>query len=589
MAPKEIADRRYRGRGHSAPVAAGIVAFLPLLLLFTGFAFSRSLPADTTFAAPDTASFGYIRVRACDTIRLPLRNNGAEPVVVDSLRLTTAHSSLTLIDSSGNVVVGSRSSVTIRIGFCPSDTACARGELYVYGHSTGAGEPAIVHRVGIGGCGGIPVGELDRDRIDFGSVLIGKCERERFTVTNSGNYPLRIAGVKPLGGAFAITDPGTFPIVVPPRASRGMEIGFCPLDTAQVLDSVVLVTDAENDMHPIHLTGSGRLKELSMPFLFDVGSTWLGKCIDTFLVAKNTGTVSVTITAVALAAHVMSGFSLISTYPTGWERTLSPGDMFHIPLRFCPAEEGEGRDSLSITDEGGDATPVIIIGRGIVPVLRLDTTDMEAGQIGSLTLRIGPDDPAGPGHFRVRLSFPAHALQPTEVTPADPGIVLRMTRSAGDTFLIEGDRTGDPAADGALFDLSFRGLSSGDPLNVVRIEDFEFPDPAIRWSARHGLVRLSGCDVGRTPVRGKRAHIKAIGPNPAGGSATVTYQAPAGRRPTLALFDGRGSRVTSVELPEGTDGPQQYRLDFGDLSEGLYLIELREREERSWSILLIDR
>ncbi len=117
----------------------------------------------------------------------------------------------------------------------------------------------------------------------------------------------------------------------------------------------------------------------------------------------------------------------------------------------------------------------------------------------------------------------------------------------------------------------------------------EFSVAVPQWDTLDGMVLLSGCDVDRMPGGGKRAHIGGLGPNPAAGSVVVTYLAPPGREAVLTLYDFPGNRVETVRLPQGTGDMEEFRLDLTGYPRGVYTLELRERNERSWRILLIDR
>lgn len=581
------------GASHFHPrwgVARQVLFSLFFLVFMSGTlcaqSFSISVP-DSLFSAPDTASFGLTRITRCDTLRLPLANTGTDPIILDSIRFLEGASSLSLIDEMRGTLIPSRERREIRLSFCPTDTFCVAARLVAYVRLTGG--KVVTHTIGIGGCGGTSIISVDTDTIQFGSLFLPACKEDRFILTNSGNFPLRVISITVGSSPFRIVDPTRFPFTIPPHSIREVRVEFCPPDVGSFVDSVHILADADNPIPPLYLLGKADTRKLLLPALLDVGSVYLGACIDTFLVVKNNGTMPVTVNAVSLAdLSLPSGFLLTSQFPADWTRTLFPNDTLHVPVRFCPTRKGEGHDSLSLTDGDQFTYRVAMRGRGVPPSMWLDTVSAEAGDIATLTFKIGPNDVVGPGLYRVRLSFNPDALSPVSVASAGDAGPVGIDYSGKGSVRVSGERFGVLSADGALFRIAFRGLSSGEPINIVEIEEGEFSGHVSEWDTLAGMVRLSGCDVGRLPGTGKRAYIQTVGPNPATDNVVLTYQAPLGRQPVLTLFDARGSQVQRIELPEGTDSPQEFHLDVVALPRGLYTVELQEREERSWKILLID-
>lgn len=550
-------------------------------------------PADVLFTAPDTANFGLTRVRLCDTLRLPLVNNAAEPIVLDSVRFLSAPASPFpfTVDEVSGLLVQPGEKTEVRIGFCAGDTTCAAARLVLYIRSAiSVGEP-VVHTIGIGGCGGAPFVAVERgkDTIAFGAISVQKCGQERFSLRNTGNYPLRIISLAGADPAFRVVDPPLFPVTLPPHSSRDIAVQFCPSDTGTFLDSLLVVSDADNPPPTVYLSGNGSVRRFHLPALFDVGSVLLGMCVDTFLVVENTGSEVVTFTDVRFSSLPTSnGFFLANQLPAGWMKTLLPQDTAHLPLRFCPVTAGVANTFLEIVDEHGESSAVPMRGEGIIPLLRLDTADAEAGRVATLTFRVDPPYVVDPGSFQVRFTFNSDALFPVGVAPTTAGGTAVMSVPVKGELVVSGDFFTPLPSDGALFTVALRGLSSGAPTNVVKIEEVKFLTFTGAWERLDGMVRLSGCDVGRLPGVAKRAHISGLGPNPAAGSTLLTYQAPQGRAPSLTIFDFRGRIVQRLQLPEGTGELQEFRLDLAGFPRGVYTMELQERNERSWRILLVD-
>jgi hypothetical protein len=99
--------------------------------------------------------------------------------------------------------------------------------------------------------------------------------------------------------------------------------------------------------------------------------------------------------------------------------------------------------------------------------------------------------------------------------------------------------------------------------------------------AGYGLVLLSGCDIANGFGFGKRVRIESVQPNPITEEAIISYRAPEGSRPELALTNSAGQSVTVLTLPTGTGGRQEARLNVRTTPSGVYMLELRDRAERS--------
>lgn len=545
--------------------------------------------ADSLLSAPDTANFGLIRAGLCDTLRLPVGNRRTEGIIIDSVRSLAGDGLFSLINAGifSGLVIPPEGTAEILLGFCPEEASCTEGRVGVYVKNPGGTQE--LHVIGVGGCGGVPLVEVKENRVEFGAVPVPECRQESFTLTNAGNYPLRVSALVPGNSVFRVIRPSFFPFTLPPYGEREVVVEFCPATQEDVLDSLLIISDADNPAPPVYLAGKGDVRSLLLPSAFDFGPVLLGTCRDTFLVVRNGGTLPLSVTAALDGLLLPDGFTITSQFSGGRSRMLPPQDTLRIHLRFCPPAAGIAAAVLRITDEEGEGYRTVLGGEGIPPGLWLDTVAAEAGDVLTLTCRTGPEDVIGPGQYRVRLSFNADALSPVSVAAAASGDAAAISGRGKGNVTVSGERFAPAAADGALFTIAFRGLSSGEPVNRVVIEEMEFPVAVPQWDTLAGMVLLSGCDVDRTPGGGKRAHIGGLGPNPAAGSVVVTYLAPPGRRAVLTLYDFPGNRVETVRLPEGTGDMEEFRLDLTGYPRGVYTLELRERNERSWKILLIDR
>ena len=100
-----------------------------------------------------------------------------------------------------------------------------------------------------------------------------------------------------------------------------------------------------------------------------------------------------------------------------------------------------------------------------------------------------------------------------------------------------------------------------------------------------GIVFLSGCDVERGLTIGRRFTLKSA--RVAHGNLTVEYTTDPGPDLRLRLIDMRGAEVASITLEADSDQPRKLDLDIDMLDRGIYLLEVRNGENRSVIPLMI--
>jgi hypothetical protein len=152
-----------------------------------------------------------------------------------------------------------------------------------------------------------------------------------------------------------------------------------------------------------------------------------------------------------------------------------------------------------------------------------------------------------------------------------------MTASADGTIDVAYQST-QPAIGGTLFDLDLVGLATAQPVSPVRIESVDFASAGDVQIAGHGLVLLDGCDVGSF-ASGKGVRIRSVRVDRSDRTVVVTYRAPRGALPLLAIVDATGAVVAAQSLSSGVDGDQEARFTLP--GSGFFMIELRDRVERS--------
>jgi hypothetical protein len=284
----------------------------------------------------------------------------------------------------------------------------------------------------------------------------------------------------------------------------------------------------------------------------------------------------------------------LSTAPaTGYQWLLDGSDIAGASVREW-IEGKPGSYQVRITDENGcmaTSGPYVVVSQ---PVAWLDTASARVGDRLQLRMHLAPglkQSDAVTG-YSVRLTIDPKSLfvhgagnSFAKVTGSQPTVKYQPDG----TVVIDYDNGANPISGGELFTLEMEGLATGIPINLVTIRSVVLKGLGKIPVSGNGLVLLSGCDIANGFGFGKRVRIESISPNPAARQITVAYRAPLGSAPHLLFSNSAGVESLRADLPAGTGEIQESKVDVGALASGLYMLELRDREERSIAPVIITK
>jgi hypothetical protein len=224
-------------------------------------------------------------------------------------------------------------------------------------------------------------------------------------------------------------------------------------------------------------------------------------------------------------------------------------------------------------------------------VVWLDTVSSRVGTRLRLHALVAPPLTAteGVGEYRMDLRFDPgalflHGVHAPVSGPATGGPRVVFQKDG----LVRIAYSGPVVTGTELFEIEMEGLATGKPANVVEGDSLVLSGDG-GTTASNGLVLLSGCDIANGFGFGKRVRIESISPNPAARQITIAYRAPLGSAPRLLFSNSAGEESLRADLPAGNGEVQESRVDVGSLASGLYMLELRDREERSIVPLIITK
>lgn len=289
----------------------------------------------------------------------------SELVNVDYLRVTVSKD----VDadwSLSNVpglpaVIAPGNTITFDVSFTPTQLGTRSTNIQVTS-DTGS-VPGTVTNYAISGVGTQPIAGLS-GTADFGSEATGfSTDPITYTVNNTGTGTLTISAIAVTGGQsgdFSLAGlPGSFPATVAAGGNLQFTGTFSPTATGFRTTTLRVTSDSLNvagtntDL-TIYGTGTTPVPTISITGTQDFGSatelTTSASSPITYTIA-NTGTATLTITAIALAGNNPGDFSLANV--PGLPTTITVGNNFTIEGSFTPTTTGLRTAKIRVTSDTG--------------------------------------------------------------------------------------------------------------------------------------------------------------------------------------------------------------------------------------------
>ncbi len=565
----------------------GLVALLLLLPLIGS---AQIVPAADTedLVVPDTLFIGLVRVGNCDSIVIPLLNNGDDDLAIDTLFLDSDEGGVTIAPLT-IPIIGSQERDSIVIRYCPADIGCFSNELHLYVSSLTDGG-SRQRTIPLGGCAGAPILSTDRPEVHFRADAPLKCVRNSFSIANDGAFPLEVSRIDIDNSFFTLVPPEPpWGFVLSPGERRDFIVEFCPTAYGVETGTVSFTSDTYGASPTIRLVGTVVTDSIEVVDTIDFGTVWIGLRRDTVISVFNRGTTPGTLTGATLArTGGNDDFTLSPAVPPSQPITIPAGSGTGLEAGYHPGSVGRSEELLKLEFDNGLQQEIRLIGTAVTPAVWLDSASAVVGDRITLTLRTaaGIESPPAIGAFTMRFHIPPRSLYPIRaIMPPDSPVPILYERDG--TLTIDGNAGTLTPSDGRIISIEFRGLSTGMPTNEVVIDRVSLfgVDPMEHNGA--GMVYLEGCDVERERSGATKIAIGSI--TAAEEELSVTYTAPSGSRPELRLYDMAGSMKISV-APEPVDDPARRAiLPTGDLPRGIYLLEVRWGAERAVELIPISR
>jgi len=180
--------------------------------------------------------------------------------------------------------------------------------------------------------------------LSFGATVVGQSETLPVILTNSSQASATISGVTSSNSEFT-PSPLSLPILLLPGQSVELGISFTPSKTGWTGGTIKFISDEENPLLPLPVTGSGvdSVAVTASPSTVSFGRTPLGSISTVPVVLTNTRPWKVTLSATQTTG---AGFSISGvTFPF----TLNGGQSVTVDVAFSPESSGTIAGSLFIS------------------------------------------------------------------------------------------------------------------------------------------------------------------------------------------------------------------------------------------------
>ena len=289
-------------------------------------------------AAPTSLDFGNVIVGSGSRQTVTLTNTGTESITVSQATVAGAGFSISGLSVPLTLAAGQKA--TFNATFAPAATGSASGSLSIA--SNAANSPATIPLSGTGATlllGAAP------SSLNFGNVSVGSSSRQTVTLTNTGTESVTVSQATVAGAGFSVSGLSV-PLTLAASQHTTFDATFAPATTGDVAGSITVASTASNSPATVALSANGVTVLLTEnPTEIDFGDVILGSTSMLPVVLYNTGTASVTITAITPTGP---GFSISGLTPPV---TVPAGQNTGFSVTFAPSTAGVAGGSVSIVSD----------------------------------------------------------------------------------------------------------------------------------------------------------------------------------------------------------------------------------------------
>jgi len=305
--------------------------------------------------------FGIVTVGSASAQEpVSIQNTGGVPVSITSYSVAGADpSDFSVASNTCGAILAPDAICAVNMIFTPTAGGERTAKLEVTDNATGSPQA-----VGLSGVGQSGVSSLTLPAdLDIGNTVSGSPITASVTLVNNGTEAITITKT-----AITGTNPSDFAVtynpcsVINPDSTCAVQISFNPTASGVRTATLSFTDNATGSPQTITLVGVGQPSVASLAVTSAVAFPALS--IGTYntqnLTLQNTGTITVSVTNVAISGGSASDFTVYNSCPT-----IGAGSSCNLLLAFVPSAAGLRTATLSITDNAtGSPQRVSLTGVG---------------------------------------------------------------------------------------------------------------------------------------------------------------------------------------------------------------------------------
>jgi len=315
-------------------------------------------------ASPLSLNFGEVLTGQSAALTVRLRNSGAASLTVSSIVVAGAGYSTQGI--SAGQVLARDAFHDFTVIFAPPSGGNFPGTVTI---TSDADNPTLA--IALAGTGLEQIRRLSANpaSIHFGEVQLSSTSSAAIQLTNTGNVPLQISGLRVTGSGFSITSGPEVPFSLLPGLSVHFILRFAPVTAGEAVGVLQASADAMLTAAEVSIGGIGvspPAGELNIsPAGLNFGNVLVGGQAAQTIGIKNTGAAVLTLTGIRSdnPAFTVTNVALPLLLPIGAQEFFG--------LRFSPQSAGSSTAAISFVSDAANSPSISVSGTGIEGTLLL--------------------------------------------------------------------------------------------------------------------------------------------------------------------------------------------------------------------------
>lgn len=305
--------------------------------------------------------FGWVTVGLSSVQNaVTIQNTGAVPVNITGYSFAGADpTDFTVASTTCGAVLAPKTICDVNLVFTPTAANERTASLRVADSASGSPQSVALSGVGQTSLLSLTVPAA----VDLGSTVSGSPVSANASIYNNGTSPVIItrAAISGTNAAdFAVT---YMPCAtVSPETYCNIQVTFNPTAAGVRTATLKLTDNAAGSPQSVTLVGVGQVSSatLALASALAFPSLLVASYNAQSLLLQNTGTLTVTVSAVSISGTNAADFTVYNACPT-----IAAGSTCYLPLAFVPSAAGLRTATLKITDNAtGSSQSVILTGFG---------------------------------------------------------------------------------------------------------------------------------------------------------------------------------------------------------------------------------